>query len=170
MGLAERIGELGPFELLTRGDELPVFAFTTKSGISTLNVFDVWRRLRERGWLVPAYTFPENRQDLSLVRAVVRNGFSRDLASLFVEDVSRLLPEPKRQSGPLQGPRRPPRSTTDAPAPAQDGTHDKPQQFTSATGESDRHGRGRPSRQRQFGNSRGPPGINTQFRATGSGR
>jgi len=103
MGLAERIGELGPFELLTRGDELPVFAFTTKSGISTFNVFDVSRRLRERGWLVPAYTFPENRQDLSVVRIVVRNGFSRDLASLFVEDLGRLLPELERQSGPLQG-------------------------------------------------------------------
>jgi len=103
MGLAERIGELGPFELLTRGDELPVFAFTTKSGISTFNVFDVSRRLRERGWLVPAYAFPENRQDLSVVRIVVRNGFSRDLASLFVEDLSRLLPELERQSGPLQG-------------------------------------------------------------------
>jgi glutamate decarboxylase len=103
MGLAERIGELGPFELLTRGDELPVFAFTTKSGISTFNVFDVSRRLRERGWLVPAYTFLENRQDLSVARVVVRNGFSRDLASLFVEDLSWLLPELKRQSGLLQG-------------------------------------------------------------------
>src|SRR3954466_10309390 len=28
MRLAEQIGELGPFELLTKGDELPVFAFT----------------------------------------------------------------------------------------------------------------------------------------------
>ena len=39
-------------------------------------VFDVSERLRERGWLVPAYTFPENRQDLAALRIVVRNGFS----------------------------------------------------------------------------------------------
>jgi len=104
MSLAKQIGELGPFELITRGDELPVFAFTTRSDNSAYNVFDVSRRLRERGWLVPAYTFPENRQDLSVLRVVVRNGFSEDLATLFIEDLARLLPELANQSGPLQAP------------------------------------------------------------------
>ena len=37
-------------------------------------MFDVSDRLRQRGWLVPAYTFPENRQDLSVLRIVVRAG------------------------------------------------------------------------------------------------
>ena len=46
-------------------------------------------RLRERGWLVPAYTFPENREDLAVLRVVVRNGFSRDLADLLVADLQR---------------------------------------------------------------------------------
>jgi glutamate/tyrosine decarboxylase-like PLP-dependent enzyme len=41
------------------------------------------------GWLVPAYTFPENRQDLAVLRVVVRNGFSRDLADLLVSDLQR---------------------------------------------------------------------------------
>jgi glutamate decarboxylase len=101
-GLASRIEELGPFTLVTRGDELPVFAFTTKPDIGAYNVFDVARRLRERGWLVPAYTFPENRQDLSVLRVVIRNGFSQDLADLLIADVTRLLPELDRQPGPLQ--------------------------------------------------------------------
>jgi glutamate decarboxylase len=102
--LAEQVGGLGPFDLVTRGDELPVFAFTTRPEVSAYNVFDVSRRLRERGWLVPAYTFPENRLDLSVLRVVVRNGFSPDLASLFAEDLGRLLPELDRQAGPLQSP------------------------------------------------------------------
>jgi glutamate decarboxylase len=102
--LADQIGELGPFELITRGDQLPVFAFTTRADITAYNVFDVSRRLRERGWLVPAYTFPENRTDLSVLRVVVRNGFSQDLAGLFLEDLSRLLPELDRQGAPLQSP------------------------------------------------------------------
>jgi glutamate decarboxylase len=46
--LADRIGELGPFRLLTRGDEL-LFAFTTTPEVTTFGVFDVSRRLRERG-------------------------------------------------------------------------------------------------------------------------
>ncbi|WP_369034085.1 MULTISPECIES: glutamate decarboxylase [Streptomyces] len=98
--LAKRIEELGDFRMLTRGDELPVFAFTTGADVTAYDVFDVSRRLRERGWLVPAYTFPENRQDLSVLRVVCRNGFSADLAELFVEDLERLLPELRRQPHP----------------------------------------------------------------------
>ena len=102
--LAARVSELGPFELVTAGDELPVFAFTLRAGVDAYDVFDVSRRLRERGWLVPAYSFPEERTDLSVLRIVVRNGFSRDLAALFIEDLARLLPELERQGGPLQSP------------------------------------------------------------------
>ncbi|MFC7308338.1 glutamate decarboxylase [Streptomyces monticola] len=100
-GLAERIEGLGDFELLTRGDELPVFAFTTAADVTAYDVFDVSRRMRERGWLVPAYTFPANRQDLSVLRVVCRNGFSADLAGMFVDDLERLLRELRRQRGPL---------------------------------------------------------------------
>ncbi|MEV0089967.1 glutamate decarboxylase [Streptomyces sp. NPDC050738] len=101
-GLATRIEALGDFQLLTRGDELPVFAFTTADDVTAYDVFDVSRRLRERGWLVPAYTFPENRQDLAALRIVCRNGFSADLAELLMEDLGSLLPELRRQSGPSE--------------------------------------------------------------------
>ncbi|MGW0759914.1 glutamate decarboxylase [Streptomyces sp. NPDC002814] len=100
-GLAEQVAALGDFRLLTKGDELPVFAFTTGPDVTSYDVFDVSRRLRERGWLVPAYTFPPNREDLSVLRVVCRNGFSADLAELFVEDLGRLVPELRRQPGPL---------------------------------------------------------------------
>ena len=40
------------------------------------------------GWLVPAYTFPANREDLSVLRVVCRNGFSADLADLLLEDLA----------------------------------------------------------------------------------
>lgn len=100
-GLATRIEALGDFQLLTRGDELPVFAFTTDAGVGAFDVFDVARRLRERGWLVPAYTFPAHREDLAVLRVVCRNGFSSDLAQLFVEDLGRLLPELRKQPHPL---------------------------------------------------------------------
>ena len=99
--LSGEIGALGPFRLLTRGDELPVFAFTTAEDVHAFNVFDVSRRLRERGWLVPAYTFPADRTDLAALRIVVRNGFSHDMAGLLLADLRRLLPELAAQAGPL---------------------------------------------------------------------
>ncbi|MEU0371653.1 glutamate decarboxylase [Streptomyces sp. NPDC006283] len=100
-GLAGRIEELDGFRLLTRGDQLPVFAFTTAPEVKSFDVFDVSRRLREKGWLVPAYTFPANREDLSVLRVVCRNGFSADLAALLLDDLRLLLPELHAQSGPL---------------------------------------------------------------------
>ncbi|MFF3750629.1 glutamate decarboxylase [Streptomyces sp. NPDC002018] len=100
--LAGRIEGLGDFRLLSRGDELPVFAFTTAPGIENFDVFDVSARLRQHGWLVPAYTFPANREDLSVLRIVCRNGFSADLAGLLMDDLEQVLPELRRQAHPLE--------------------------------------------------------------------
>ncbi|WP_206789478.1 glutamate decarboxylase [Amycolatopsis sp. MtRt-6] len=101
--LSSGIASLGPFELLTRGDQLPVFAFTTRPDAG-FDVFDVSRRLRERGWLVPAYTFPENRTDLAVLRIVVRNGFTYDLADLLLADLTRVLPELEQLGGRAKDP------------------------------------------------------------------
>ena len=99
--LSGLIAELGPFELITRGDELPVFAFKLKDDIANYTVFDVSNALRERGWQVPAYTFPKNREDLAALRVVVRRGFTHDLADLLVGDVERQLPRLERQPAPV---------------------------------------------------------------------
>ncbi|GAA4638524.1 glutamate decarboxylase [Actinoallomurus vinaceus] len=102
--LAARIEAMGCFRLLTRGDQLPVLAFTTTDEVTEFDVFDVSRRLREFGWLVPAYTFPADRQDLAVLRVVVRNGFSLDLADRLVEDLESLLPWLRKQPRPMMGP------------------------------------------------------------------
>ena len=82
--ISSEIEKLGPYRLISRGDELPVFAFTTRPEVDKYTVFDVSDRLRERGWLVPAYTFPENRQDLSVLRVVVRAGMHMEMADTFL--------------------------------------------------------------------------------------
>ncbi|MFG2831683.1 glutamate decarboxylase [Streptomyces sp. NPDC048434] len=102
--MAERISALGDFSMLTHGDQLPVFAFTTADDVTAFDVFDVSRRMKERGWLIPAYTFPPKREDLSVLRVVCRNGFSMDLADLFLTDLEKLLPELREQAEPLQRP------------------------------------------------------------------
>jgi glutamate decarboxylase len=99
--LADQIEKLGPFKLLTRGDELPVFAFTLAEEVDNFTVFDVSNALRERGWLVPAYTFPENRTDLAALRVVVKRGFGHDMANLLVGDLQRQLPRLQKQAAPL---------------------------------------------------------------------
>ena len=111
--LAAQIAAMGPFELLSDGSDLPVLAFRlAASAPGDYTVFDLSERLRQRGWLVPAYTFPANLQDVAVLRIVVRNGFSRDMAELLIKDLRTqvdllaaaperpvpLLPEGQRQA------------------------------------------------------------------------
>jgi glutamate decarboxylase len=97
---AAAIAELGPFELITDGSELPVFAFKLRDDVSGFSAFDVSSGMREYGWQVPAYSFPENREDLVALRVVVRNGYSRDPADMFLDDLKRLLSRLEKQSSP----------------------------------------------------------------------
>jgi glutamate decarboxylase len=85
--IAREIAALGPYRLITDGSDLPVFAFALAPEVHNYTVFDVSAALRENGWLVPAYTFPENRQDLSVLRVVVRAGLTLDMADLFLDAV-----------------------------------------------------------------------------------
>ena len=86
VALSTAIGTMGPFQLLSDGRAIPVFAFALRPGIP-YTVFDLSERLRVRGWQVPAYTMPTGAEQVAVLRVVVREGFSRDLASLFLADL-----------------------------------------------------------------------------------
>jgi glutamate decarboxylase len=88
LSLSARIAKVGPFRLLTDGRELPVFAFTVDPDAG-YSVYDVSDALRKRGWQVPAYTLCANLESISVLRVVVRNGFSRDLSDLLIDDLNR---------------------------------------------------------------------------------
>ena len=104
MHLSKEISEMGPYELLSEGNELPVFAFKLKREVENYTVFDVSERLRQHGWLVPAYTFPENRQDLSVLRIVVRAGLNLDMADLLLDHLRSVTEFLESLSAPLPGP------------------------------------------------------------------
>jgi glutamate decarboxylase len=86
MYLSSEISKLGPFELLSDGSATPVFAFRMREGVP-YTVYDLSDKMRERGWQVPAYAMAENAQSISVLRIVVRDGFSRDLADLLLDDL-----------------------------------------------------------------------------------
>jgi glutamate decarboxylase len=101
MHLSAGIEKLGPYRLLSRGDELPVFAFTLNDNITNYSVYDVSDRLRQRGWLVPAYSFPENLQDLNVLRIVVRAGMTMDMADLLLQQLGEETADLQSLDGPL---------------------------------------------------------------------
>ena len=51
-------------------------------------LYDVADRLRTRGWQVPAYPLTGSVADISVQRILVRQGVSRDLAGILLDDMT----------------------------------------------------------------------------------
>jgi glutamate decarboxylase len=101
--LSTEIAKIGPYRLISEGHDLPVFAFALADEVRNYSVFDVSDRLRQRGWLVPAYTFPENRQDLSVLRIVVRAGMNYDMAEALLSHLREQTEYLESLDSPLPG-------------------------------------------------------------------
>jgi glutamate decarboxylase len=87
--LNEKLRELGTFELI--GDEeeqLPLVAFRL-AGEQPYDEFDVaWQLSAERGWMVPAYTLPPDAQDVTIMRALVKQTMSREHVDTLARDLA----------------------------------------------------------------------------------
>jgi glutamate decarboxylase len=102
--LSSEIDKIGPYRLISEGRDLPVFAFAIKPEVENYTVFDVSDKLRQHGWLVPAYSFPENRQDLSVLRIVVRAGMTMDMADHLLEHLREITEFLESLDAPLPSP------------------------------------------------------------------
>ncbi|WKG04922.1 glutamate decarboxylase [Mycolicibacterium sp. HK-90] len=88
--LGDELRDSEHFELITDGSAIPVVSFRLK-GKPGYTEFDVSEGLRSFGWQVPAYTMPEGATDVVVLRVVVREGFSADLARALKEDTITVL-------------------------------------------------------------------------------
>jgi len=91
--LADEIGKMGPFKVIYDGrGGIPALCWSLKDGVNPgFTLYDLADRLRSRGWQVPAYSMPANRQDLVIQRILVRHGVSRDLGDLLLNDMQRSM-------------------------------------------------------------------------------
>jgi glutamate decarboxylase len=91
--LAAEIARMGPFRIIHDGHGgLPAVCWTLREGKEHgFTLYDLSDRLRARGWQVPAYSMPPNREDLVIQRILLRHGVSGDLGSLLLEDIRRSL-------------------------------------------------------------------------------
>ena len=109
--LADGIAALPGLRLLSHpAGQLPVFAVALDPGVSRWDVFHLSAKLRERGWLVPAYTLPADCEELAVLRFVVRAGFSRDMADLLLDDIERAVDWFESLDGPMPAPAERPSS------------------------------------------------------------
>jgi glutamate decarboxylase len=86
--LAEKLRDMGRFEIIGADEEqLPLVAFRLAAQES-YDEFDIaWQLSAERGWMVPAYTLPPNAQDVTIMRALVKETLSREHVDTLARDI-----------------------------------------------------------------------------------
>ena len=67
--------------------ELPVVTFAVSPSVTKYTATTSPASCASAAGWCPAYTMPPKREDLAVLRVVVRNGFSHDMAELFLRDL-----------------------------------------------------------------------------------
>ena len=86
--LNERLEASGKFEILNPGLAEPVVTFKIK-GDPGFDVYHLSARLREAGWIVPAYSLPPDADAVNLLRIVVRLDLSRVMIDILLRDLAK---------------------------------------------------------------------------------
>jgi glutamate decarboxylase len=84
--LAAELGRVRGLEIVARGSDLPVVCVRLADDLP-FSVFDLSDRLRMRGWVVPAYRMAADAESVVVLRIVVREGLSRDMADCLLADI-----------------------------------------------------------------------------------
>jgi len=85
--LSDLLEQSGLFTLINRAQILPIVALRLKDESQGYSVFDLSDKLRARGWVIAAYTMPPNAEEVAVMRVVVREHFSCDMAEILARDI-----------------------------------------------------------------------------------
>ena len=92
----EQIGKMSCFRNYSSELENPLFIWYMEPEYdkkANWTLFDLQDKLMQKGWMVPAYTMPENIEDMVVMRIVVRQGMSRDMADMLIADIADAVEE-----------------------------------------------------------------------------
>ncbi|MCZ2262906.1 glutamate decarboxylase [Isoptericola sp. QY 916] len=106
--LAEKLQAIGRFELIGAGEEqLPLVAFRLADQGQPYDEFDIaWQLSAERGWMVPAYTLPPDAQDVTIMRALVKQTLSREHVDTLARDIEEACATLDKKGGAHESERR----------------------------------------------------------------
>ena len=92
----EAIGKMKCFRNYSEELENPLFIWSLDpeyEKTAKWTLFDLQDKLMQSGWMVPAYTMPKNIEDMVVMRVVVRQGMSRDMADMLIQDIKNAVAE-----------------------------------------------------------------------------
>jgi len=85
--LRDRLIRSGKFQIMNRTQRIPVVALTIDKSIKRYNEFDVSNKVREKGWILSAYSMPPDAQEINSLRIVVRPHLNRDVCEMLANDI-----------------------------------------------------------------------------------
>ena len=92
----ERIGKMSCFENYAKEGVNPLFVWSLNDDYNAkakLTLYDLQAALQQSGWMVPAYTLPKSIDDIVVMRIVIRQGMSRDMADMLLKDIENAVRE-----------------------------------------------------------------------------
>ncbi len=84
--LAGKLAKIDGLEVINDATQFPIVVVRA-SDPQALDLTLASHQLRERGWIVPAYTLPPNADHITVLRMVVKENFSRDMVDMLVHDL-----------------------------------------------------------------------------------
>ena len=87
----EQIGKMSCFSNYAKKLENPLFIWSLDEEYDKTakwTLFDLQDKLMQKGWMVPAYTMPKDIEDMVVMRIVIRQGMSRDMADMLIQDIN----------------------------------------------------------------------------------
>lgn len=87
----DKIGKMPCFENYSKTLDNPLFIWRLKPEYdkkANWTLYDLQDKLMQKGWMVPAYTMPKNIEEMVVMRIVVRQGMSRDMADMLIGDIN----------------------------------------------------------------------------------
>jgi glutamate decarboxylase len=85
--LRQRLVDSGYFVIMNETQRIPVVALTLSPKAKNFNEFDVSAKVRERGWVLSAYSMPPDAQDVRSLRVVVRPHLNRTVIDSLAQDI-----------------------------------------------------------------------------------
>ena len=85
--LRDRLIKTGKFQVMNKTQRIPVVALTLDKSVKRYNEFDISNKVRERGWILSAYSMPPDAQEINSLRIVVRPHLNQEVTEILARDI-----------------------------------------------------------------------------------
>ena len=97
--LRDRLLKSGKFQIMNQTQRIPVVALTIDKSVTRFNEFDISNKVREKGWILSAYSMPPDAQQINSLRIVIRPHMNREVSEILANDIEEACAYLERHGG-----------------------------------------------------------------------